>query len=319
MASFFKFNPSSRPVQIQIASPTTAVSTTSHPPTSGASSATVGKKSDGVGSTVALENIPGALTEEYKNKRVAIVNINETITKEFSQKIAHQINEAANPAVTKLAMHKFNTDFTSAASSENPIIFITIDSNGGSIYESLPILEAMRRAKACGCIVITVINAIAFSCAFAIFASGSDGYRFVNFQAKMLVHQPASKVPKEHKLPDSNHSYSYEYSPFHPVPPHSHGNSNSNDSGNDSGSEDQKHLDHLQEEVLAALIGAIPSDELKTEFLDNAAENSHKNWYLYAQDALYYGIANHATVPDFVHHVTYTPMLHLGGGKTLAL
>lgn len=299
MASFFELTPPTcylgpmhRSPQPSMSAIVPAItSTTSNPRTS----------TSKVGSTVALETVPGALTKEYKNKRLTIVNINETITKEFSQKIAHQINEAANPAVSNLVMEKFGHS-NSSSGSTNPIIFITIDSNGGSIYESLPILEAMRRAKAAGCIVITVINAIAFSCAFAIFASGANGYRFVNPQAKMLVHQPTPKTSGVSK------KLGHGYSPFHPVPRHSHEND-----------EDQKHLDHLQQEVLAALIGAIPSDELKAEFLDNAAANSHKNWYLYAKDALYYGIADLAIVPDFVHHVTYTPMLHLGGGQTLEL
>jgi ATP-dependent Clp protease protease subunit len=216
-----------------------------------------------------IETIPGALSKDYMNSKLEVIELNETITKEFAQDIVNQIMDAVENRKNGIKY-----------------IFIKIHSRGGSVYETSKIITAIENAKRY-CVVGTIIDSIAFSMAFPIFCTGHDGFRFISPYSQAMIHQP---VPKAH--------------------------------GDDSHSDDhveKEHLKKIQDKIVTIILGALKNkDKIYSEILMHDLDlNKDHDWFLDAEDMIAYGIADTMSVPDFIHHVEYRPMLILNDEKIL--
>lgn len=220
-----------------------------------------------------IENLPNALTREFKKNIFHIIDLKNTITKEYAESIIAKISDAVEEIM------RFNTP--SIGSTGTRYIFLNIHSPGGSWYEACRIIDAIQCAKR-HVVVGTIINTIAFSVAVAIFCSGSDGFRFVSPFAEVMIHAPRPKTSPSSRLEI------YE--------------------------SDDVHLKRVQEKIEKIILSALdnnPNEEYSKILKQDLVKNRSINWFLDAQDMLDYGITDFIGVPDFLHHVTYQPMLIL--------
>lgn len=183
---------------------------------------------------------------------IKIINITDTITREYAQSIINQINDACTGNIL--------------------FIFINIHSNGGSVYEGFRIISAIERAKNY-CIIGTIIDVIAFSTAVLIFCCGDDGYRFVSPFTQVMIHNP---VTKSHKDYHHAHEESVTISGI-------------------------GHLECVREQMNKIILAPlVENEELHTEFATYLEEFKNRNWFLTAEEMIYYGLANHMFVPDLI-------------------
>lgn len=271
-----------------------------------------------------LETIPGALTKKFMRKKLEVIHINDTITREYAQEIVELINKAVETTEGK-----------------KKYIFIYIHCVGGSIYEGFRIINAIERAKRY-CIVATVVDSIAFSTAVAIFCAGNDGFRFVSPYAQVMLHDPRCRphsAPLATTSSLAEHSASSTYNPS-PSALACHTNHHHLWQEEEKTShhhpwqeetthhhlwqEEEKlqgeitpHIKRVQKQVIGAILNALKNKdpEVVKTFLRDMQLHGEHDWFLDANDMLHYGLADYASVPDFVHHIEYRPMLILDGEK----
>lgn len=252
-----------------------------------------------------VETVPGALSKEYMRSKLEVIDLDETITKEYAKKIVEMIGCAAE-----------NLDNLGSRGEmkKEKYIFIYIHCIGGSIYESFRIINAIERAKRY-CVVGTIIDSVAFSAAVPIFCAGDDGFRFVSPYAQVMIHQPKEELHSPiHPLVRRSCLSSYS-SPYHPMYP------SSQETKTDERAENHlqcpRHVKRVHKQVIGAILNALKNKEkIHTKiFLHDLERNKDRDWFLEAKDMLKYGLADYASVPDFVHHVEYHPALILDGMK----
>ena len=206
---------------------------------------------------IVLESIKGALSDEYKQCKYTRIDIHGTIDKETGRRVSRQIDGAIE------VMHE-----------PGKIVFIFIDSNGGSLYAAMRIVDAMNRAKR-HCTVATVVNTLAFSAAVLIFQSADDGFRFIAPNGFLMVHQATLSDVRPRSLAQAAHN--------------------------------QSHLSKLQQrihEILTAVYCKNKSTMLQ-RFLADLQAHEQIDWYLSADEVMQYGLADHKEVPAFLHDFEY--------------
>jgi ATP-dependent protease ClpP protease subunit len=228
--------------------------------------------------------------EDYKDEKNSDEHsfshdISPSFSHDISPSFSHDISPSFSHDISPLCLRPGGY-----GGAQRPHILLNIHCNGGSIHETFRIIDAIRSAKRYT-IVITVINSIAFSTAAMIFASGSNGYRFVSPNAQMMIHQP--RVIDHHL---SNY------------------NDNSREKRRIKIS--TKHLNDTQEQIIDIIVGALENEprEVIESFLENVEKNKHCEWFLKAKEMIAYGLANHIGVPDVVHQFEYRPLLVLDNG-----
>jgi hypothetical protein len=195
-------------------------------------------------------------------------------------------------------------------------------------------VDAIKRAKRY-CIVGTIINSIAFSTAGMIFASGSDGFRFVSSNAHMMIHQPRVVNSNNNNNNNNNSHYGYHedsrelkratfttssFSYSHP------GSSSlgSNNSNNDNiTAPTSQHLEEMQEQIIDTILHALSNKPKQVVAHFSKDVEKHKDdihgWFINADLMLQYGLADFIDVPDIVHKYEYRPVLQLSNGISLNL
>jgi len=88
---------------------------------------------------------------------------------------------------------KFRKDLETAEDAairnDQPIIPITIDSYGGSVYALLGMIDAIQH---CSLPVATIVESKAMSCGAILFALGAPGHRYVGPNATVMIHTVSS-------------------------------------------------------------------------------------------------------------------------------
>jgi len=88
---------------------------------------------------------------------------------------------------------KFRKDLEAAEDAairnDQPIIPITIDSYGGSVYALLGMIDAIQH---CSLPVATIVESKAMSCGAILFALGAPGHRYVGPNATVMIHTVSS-------------------------------------------------------------------------------------------------------------------------------
>ena len=231
--------------------------------------------------SICFASIPDCLKERFMRSRISFINLNETITREYREQVINEIYKAVeNRPVGAGASQKY--------------IFIIIHCNGGSIYESFRIINAIEMAKRF-CIVATVIDSIAFSTAAAIFCAGSNGFRFVGPNAQVMIHRPTPKH-SDVTILGAPHLY------VHPC----------RRCGGRAKDEDEKlHMAVVQKQIIKAILKPLRHQRpvFTERFLIDLEQKKDRDWFLDADDMLYYGLADYDGVPSVMHHVQYHPVL----------
>jgi ATP-dependent Clp protease protease subunit len=158
-------------------------------------------------------------------------------------------------------LEEFEEDIDEAHNTGQPVIPIIVDSYGGSVYSLLGVISAIEN---CSLPVATICTSKAMSAGAIVFCFGSEGYRFMDPHAILMLHDAASfscgKV--EDIKADSNHIDQLNQSVYKRV---------------------ARHLGHSD----SYFIDIIKKD------------HNHVDWYMGGKEAKKHRIANHLRVPKF--------------------
>ena len=179
--------------------------------------------------------------------------------------LVKEIELRSSPVVIRV--NKFDEDsakefaqqMSLAQSTGQPVIPIIIDSYGGQVYSLMSMIWNIKSSRTA---VATIVEGKAMSCGAILFSFGTQGYRFMDPDATIMIHDVSSGAIG--KIEDIK--------------------------------ADSKEAERLNQKVyrmMAANCGKEPE-----YFLNIIHEKSHADWYLDANEALSHGLANHVRLPD---------------------
>ncbi len=158
------------------------------------------------------------------------------------------------------SLEKFAEQMTEAQNSCQPIIPIVIDSYGGQAYALTGMLSVIDN---CSVPVATICQSKAMSCGAILFAYGTEGYRFMDPNSTLMIHDVAAmNFGKIEELKSST-----------------------------------KQCELLNKTMYSRLAKNIGKPE--DYILKLITEHKHADWYLTAKDAKKHNIANHLRIPEF--------------------
>jgi ATP-dependent Clp protease protease subunit len=175
-----------------------------------------------------------------------------------------EIELRANPIIIRVnefdedSAKEFAQQMSSAQSSGQSIVPIIIDSYGGQVYSLMSMIGNIKSSKIP---VATIVEGKAMSCGAILFSFGTQGYRFVDPDATIMIHDVSSGV--HGKIEDIK-----------------------------ADSKEAERLNQKVYKMMAANCGKSPD-----YFLDIIHEKGHADWYIDADEALNQGLANHKRVP----------------------
>ena len=182
-------------------------------------------------------------------------------------KIVLEKSPAAHPIVIQVtkfddeSIEDFHEDMDDAHRTGQSIIPIMINSYGGSAYGCLGMISAIQHAKLP---VATICTSKAMSAGAILFCFGTEGYRFMDSNAILMIHDVASVT--DGKIEDIK--------------------------------ADTSHLDYLNKTLYKRVAKHLGHpDNYFTDLIKH--KHSHVDWYLTARDAMKHNIANHLKVPSF--------------------
>ena len=157
------------------------------------------------------------------------------------------------------ALEDFHKDMDDAHHTGQPVIPIIIDSYGGSAYGVLGMISAIENSRLP---VATIVTSKAMSAGAILFCFGTEGYRFMDRHATMMIHDVGSFTAG--KVEDIK--------------------------------ADTKQLDVLNRDVYRRASKHLGHEAgYLGKFIK---ENHHVDWYLTAVKAKKHNIANHLRVPS---------------------
>jgi ATP-dependent Clp protease protease subunit len=154
---------------------------------------------------------------------------------------------------------EFGQQMSLAQSTGQPIIPIVIDSYGGQVYSLMSMIGNIKSSKVP---VATIVEGKAMSCGAILFSFGNQGYRFIDPDATIMIHDVSSGAIG--KIEDIK-----------------------------ADSKEAERLNQKVYKMMSSNCGKEPN-----YFLDIIHEKSHADWYLDADEAILHGLANHKRVPD---------------------
>lgn len=176
-----------------------------------------------------------------------------------------EIELRSNPIVVRVnkfdeeSAKDFALQMSLAQSTGQPIIPVIIDSYGGQVYSLMSMIASIKSSKVK---VATIIEGKAMSCGAILFSFGAYGYRYMDPDATVMIHDVSSGAfgKVEELKADIRES---------------------------------ERLNKKVYEMMARNCGK-PSDY----FLKIVHEKGHADWFLDAQEALDHGLANHLRLPE---------------------
>lgn len=163
------------------------------------------------------------------------------------------------------AVLDFEEDMDKAHNTNQPIIPIVIDSFGGSVYGAISMVSSVLNAKVP---VATIVKGKAMSAGAILFGFGTEGYRFMDPNAVLMIHDAASI---------------------------SHGKV-------EEIKADAAHLEHLNQSWYKRLANHIGQPD--NYILDLIAKNRHADWFLTAKEGKKHKLVNHLRVPELHTKIT---------------
>jgi ATP-dependent Clp protease, protease subunit len=162
----------------------------------------------------------------------------------------------------------FQRDMAEAHQTRQPVIPILINSYGGDVYGLLSMMSTIDHAKVP---VATIVTGHAMSCGAMLFCYGTEGYRFLDPNATLMMHQISSF--------------------------------------SDGKIEDIKgktiHIDRLNQKLYKRVSLHLGHPE---NYLHDLAVKNRNNtdWYIEAKEAKKRNMANHLRIPRFDVRVSVT-------------
>lgn len=156
------------------------------------------------------------------------------------------------------AANKFSVELSKAQNSGQPVVPVIIDSYGGEVYSLMSMISDIKHSKVT---VATIIQGKAMSCGAVLFSFGAEGYRYMDPDATLMIHDVSSMG---------------------------------------FGKVEEIKADAAETERLNQKLYTMMAENCghhKDYFLDIIHEKGHADWYLDVDDARKHRLANHASVP----------------------
>jgi len=87
------------------------------------------------------------------------------------------------------AAKKFAAEMAQAHNTGQPVIPIVIDSYGGQVYSLMSMISSIKHSEIP---VATIVEGKAMSCGAVLFSFGTEGYRFMDPNATVMIHDVSS-------------------------------------------------------------------------------------------------------------------------------
>jgi len=165
---------------------------------------------------------------------------------------------------TESSAKTFASDMQRAHETEQPVIPIVIDSYGGKVDALMSMMSEIKNAEVP---VATICQSKAMSCGSILLTCGTEGYRFMDPNARVMIHDVSNMAGGKTEEIKS----------------------------------DAAETDRLNKMVFAIM--AQNCGKEKNYFLNLIHEKAHAEWYLTAKEARRHGIINHIRVPALKIHI----------------
>jgi ATP-dependent Clp protease protease subunit len=169
-----------------------------------------------------------------------------------------------NPVIIRVnkfdedAAKKFAQEVAQAHNTGQKVIPVVIDSYGGQVYSLMSMISAIKHAELP---VATIVEGKAMSCGAILFSFGTQGYRFVDSDATVMIHDVSSMdMGKVEELK--------------------------------AGAQEADRLNQIVYKMMAQNCGK--KDDYFLRIVD---KKKHADWFLDATEAKKHGLANHVRVP----------------------
>lgn len=178
--------------------------------------------------------------------------------------LVKEIELRAGPVIIRVnefneeAAKEFAQQMSDAQSTGQSIVPVIIDSYGGQVYSLMSMIGAIKSSRIP---VATIVEGKAMSCGAILFSFGAQGYRFVDPDATIMIHDVSAGAIG--KIEDIK-----------------------------ADSKEAERLNQKVYKMMASNCGKDPS-----YFLDIIHEKGHADWYIDADEALSQGLANHKRIP----------------------
>jgi ATP-dependent Clp protease protease subunit len=161
---------------------------------------------------------------------------------------------------------EFRKQFGEASSTNQQVIPVVIDSYGGECYALMSMLGVIKSATSP---VATIITGKAMSCGSILFSAGSEGYRFMDPLATVMIHEISS----------------FTFGKVEEVK---------------ADAQEVNRLNQLLYNMMAENVG-----KPKDYFLNLIHEKKHADWYLTAEECLKHNLTNHLHIPSFNINISF--------------
>lgn len=159
----------------------------------------------------------------------------------------------------EVAAKEFAGLMSRAQNTGQPVVPVIIDSYGGQVYSLMSMISDIRHSRLP---VATIAQGKAMSCGALLFSFGTEGYRYMDPDATLMIHDVSSlKWGKVEEVKAS--------------------------------AEETERLNKKVYQMMAKNCG-----HSKNYFLDIIHERGHADWYVEAKDAKKYNLANHLRIPE---------------------
>ena len=176
----------------------------------------------------------------YSPVIIRVNKFNEESAKEFASKIAQAHNTGQK------------------------IIPVIIDSYGGQVYSLMSMIGAIKNSELP---VATIVEGKAMSCGAILFSFGEEGYRFMDTNATVMIHDVSSMdMGKVEELK--------------------------------AGAKEADRLNKIVYKMMAQNCGK--SDDYFMKIVD---KKKHADWFIDAKEAKKHGLANHLRIPSLTVNV----------------
>ena len=153
----------------------------------------------------------------------------------------------------------FSTAMMKAQNTGQPVVPVIIDSYGGQVYSLMSMISDINHSKIP---VATIVQGKAMSCGALLFSFGTEGYRYMDPDATLMIHDVSSM--KWGKVEEVK-----------------------------AGAEETERLNKKVYRMMAKNCG-----HHEEYFLDIVHEKGHADWFLDAKEAKRHKLANKLKVPE---------------------
>lgn len=180
--------------------------------------------------------------------------------------LVEEIKLRKNPIIIRVnqfnedAAKKFDQEIAQAHNTGQDVIPVIIDSYGGHVYSLMSMISAIKHSEIP---IATIVEGKAMSCGAILFSFGSEGHRFMDPNATIMIHDVSSmKFGKTEELKAS--------------------------------AEETDRLNSIVYEMMA-----LNCKKRKDYFLKLVHKKGHADWFLDAEESKRHNLANHLRVPKF--------------------